>query len=159
MDSFSSEMIIVTTIINLENRFRCSACPLVFGCWELSHMIFLNMTKKELLASWANSQNDNYFHSKRQRRTILSENSCHFVDLFSFAINSFSLSMRKIMWLNSQQPKTRGHVEHLYCTWSTNRFSFVFIFWQIEIKVNYSFHSFYFKTFCWQTYVKYLQAI
>ena len=30
------------------------------------------------------------------------------------AVLSFFLSMRKITWLKSQQPKTRGHVEHLY---------------------------------------------
>ena len=28
----------------------CSTCPLVFGCWELSHVIFLVLRKKELLA-------------------------------------------------------------------------------------------------------------
>ena len=28
---------------------RCSTCPLVFGCWELSHIIFLMLRKKELL--------------------------------------------------------------------------------------------------------------
>ena len=66
--------------------------PLVFSYCELSHMIF---------------------HSKWQPRTILSENSCHFVNLLSFARSSFFLSMRKITWLNSQQPKTRGCVEHL----------------------------------------------
>ena len=54
----------------------------------------------------------NFFHSKRQPRTILSENSCHFVNLHSFASSSFFLSLRKITWLNSQQPKSRGHVEH-----------------------------------------------
>ena len=53
-----------------------------------------------------------YFHSKRQPRIVLSENICHFVNLLSFASSSFFLSMRKIMWLNSQQPKTRRHVEH-----------------------------------------------
>ena len=43
----------------------------------------------------------------------MSENSCHFVNLFSFASSSFFLNTRKITWLNSQQPKTRGHVEQL----------------------------------------------
>ena len=38
---------------------------------------------------------------------------CHFVNLFSFASSTFFLSLRKIMWLNSHQPKTRAHVEHL----------------------------------------------
>jgi hypothetical protein len=28
----------------------CSICPLVFDCWELSHVIFLKLRKKELLA-------------------------------------------------------------------------------------------------------------
>ena len=31
----------------------------------------------------------------------------------AFESSSFFLSMRKITWLNSQQPKTRGRVEHL----------------------------------------------
>ena len=48
------------------------------------------------------SQNNNYFHSKRQPRTILSENSSHFVNLLIFAGSSFFLS---------KQPKNRGHVE------------------------------------------------
>ena len=55
----------------------------------------------------------NYFPSiSHCARTILSENSCLFVNLLSFASTSFFLSMRKIRWLNSEQPKTRGHVEH-----------------------------------------------
>ena len=29
---------------------RCTTCPLVFGCWELSHMMFPKLRKKELLA-------------------------------------------------------------------------------------------------------------
>ena len=44
---------------------------------------------------------------------VLSQNNCHFVNLPSFASSSFFLSLRKIKWLNSQQPKTRKHVEHL----------------------------------------------
>ena len=31
-------------------QLRCSTCPLVFGRWELSHVIFLKLRKKELLA-------------------------------------------------------------------------------------------------------------
>ena len=31
----------------------------------------------------------NYFHSKRQPRTILSKNSCHFMNLHRFASSSF----------------------------------------------------------------------
>jgi hypothetical protein len=73
-----------------------------------SHDFFQGWERKNCLQSWANSQNDNYFISKREPRIILSENSCHFVNLLSFEGSSFFLSMRKIMW----QPKTRGHVEH-----------------------------------------------
>ena len=29
---------------------RWSTCPLVFGCWEISHVIFHKLRKKELLA-------------------------------------------------------------------------------------------------------------
>ena len=32
------------------NTLRFSKCPLGFGCWELSHVIFLMLRKKELLA-------------------------------------------------------------------------------------------------------------
>ena len=35
---------------NMQNGHRCSKCGLVFGCWELSHVIFLMLRKKELLA-------------------------------------------------------------------------------------------------------------
>ena len=84
----------------------------VFCCCELSHVIFLKLRKKKLLAKLNKLKNDNYFHSKRQPRTTLSENNCHFVNLLSFASSPFFLSMRKITCLNSQQPKTRGHVEH-----------------------------------------------
>ena len=41
--------------------------------------------------SWASLQNDHHFHLKRQHfslRTILNENSCHFVNLLSFAKTS-----------------------------------------------------------------------
>ena len=48
--------------------------------------------KKNCLQSWANPQDDNHFHSKRLPRTILSENSCHFMNLLSFASSSFFLS-------------------------------------------------------------------
>ena len=85
---------------------------LVFGCCELSHVIFLMLRKKELLAMLSKftkqncivpyteiklttTTNDNHFHSKRQPRTILSENSCHFVNLLSFASSSFFLSLKK----------------------------------------------------------------
>ena len=61
-----------------------------------------------ILAKPSNSQNANYFHSKRQPRTILSENSCHFVNFLSFASSSFFLSMRKIgVLVNLSIPKLK----------------------------------------------------
>ena len=50
--------------------------------------------------------------SQYQSKTISSENKSHFVKMLSFASSFFFFSMRKITWLNSQQPNTRGHVEH-----------------------------------------------
>jgi hypothetical protein len=52
-----------------------------------SHVIFLKLRKKELLASRKAEQihkNDNYFRSKQQPRTILSEkrlSTCEFAQL------------------------------------------------------------------------------
>ena len=63
-------------------------------------------------------------YSKKLPRTILSENSCHFVNLPSYASSSFFLNLRKIKWLNLQQLKTRGHVEDF----SWNRVRWVPIF-------------------------------
>ena len=34
----------------IKTCLRCSTCVLVFGCWELNHVIFLKLRKKELLA-------------------------------------------------------------------------------------------------------------
>ena len=45
-------------------HFRGFTYPLVFDCWLLDHVIYLKLRKKVLFLSWANSQNDNYFHSK-----------------------------------------------------------------------------------------------
>ena len=46
---------------------------LAFGSWVT--WFFSSWERKNCLQSWANSQNDNYFHSKRQPRAILCENS------------------------------------------------------------------------------------
>ena len=99
MDSFSlsSEMIIATTIINLQNRFWSSTHPPVFGFW------LLGCESRDF------SQRD-----KQKKRTILNENSCHLWICSALqAVLSFFLSMRNITWLNSQQPKTKAHVEDL----------------------------------------------
>ena len=102
----------VNTYILHENQLRCSTCPLVFGVASWVTWFFSSWERKNCLQSRANLQNDNHFRLKRSR-TILSENSCHFVNLLSFASSSFFLSMRKITRLNPQQLKTRPHVEYL----------------------------------------------
>ena len=71
---------------------RWSTCPLVFGCcltWFIS-----SWERNNCLLSWANSQNDNYFHSKLQPRIISNKNSCYFMNLLSLASNYFFLSLR-----------------------------------------------------------------
>ena len=69
------------------------------------------------------THNDNYFQSRQQPRTT---KICYFVKMLSFASSSFFVSMGKITGLNSQQPKTRGHVEHLcQVIFMNNGYSFV----------------------------------
>ena len=85
---------------------------LVLGCWELSNMIFLMLREKELLVNLSNFTTWQLFSPKWQPRTILSENSCHYVNVPLFTSSSFFLSLRKITWLNFRQPKTKGYVEH-----------------------------------------------
>ena len=40
-------------------KFELTLCSLVFGCWELSHVIFLKLRKKELLAKCIFTKDDN----------------------------------------------------------------------------------------------------
>ena len=65
-----------------------STCHLGFFSWLLDHVIYPKLRKNYCFQCRENSQNDNYFASKRQPRTILSENSCQFVNLLSFASSS-----------------------------------------------------------------------
>ena len=103
--------------------------------------MWFSSIKKNYLKGWADLQNNKYFPLKRQpnicsknkytkrtsvlllslvylfskqtlNRTILSLNSCRFVNSLSIANSCFCLSMWKITWLNSQQPEAKGHVEH-----------------------------------------------
>ena len=60
--------------------------------------------RKNCLQSWANSQNDNYFHSKLKPRTIFSKTICNFFLIWSVLLAVF-LIMKKITRLNSQQSK------------------------------------------------------
>ena len=99
----------VAAIYIIMVNHRCSTCPLVFGCWELGHVIFLMLRKKELLAKLSNWQ---LFSLKmvlgcRGKMVVILWICSALQAVFFF------LSLRNITWPNYQQPKTRGHVEHL----------------------------------------------
>ena len=66
----------------------------------------------------------------------MSENSCRFVNLFSFANISFFLSLSKISSLNSQRPETRGYVEHLHFIVGVLPFFLYDLPFQREMDVN-----------------------
>ena len=92
---------------NPAHYFKAHLC--VVGSWV---MWFISSWETiTCLLSWVN---DNYFHSKRQSRAILIENSLYFVNLVILASNYFFLSLRYITWLRSQHQKTRGHLDHLH---------------------------------------------
>ena len=88
--------------INLLTALRYSTCPLVFGYCELNTWFFSSWERKNCLQSWTNSQNDNYYHSKQQPRTILSKKIIVILWICSAlqAVLSFS-AWEKITWLNS----------------------------------------------------------
>ena len=89
-------------------------CLLVFGWWKLIHVIFLMLRKKELLAKLSKFTNWQLFSLKRVidcRFDWKLLSVCEFAQLCKQFF--FFLSMRKITWLNSQQPKTKGHVDYL----------------------------------------------
>ena len=96
--------------------FRNTTCPLVFTCWVTTHVIFLILRKKRTAckAEQIHKMTTTFIKNGPGLSfwvkivVILS-----FVNFLSFASSSFLLSLRKITWLNSQQPETRGHVEHL----------------------------------------------
>ena len=86
----------VSIVCGSQSRSRASFCVesrdlpqtdtiliIVSSFPKLTHL------RNDCLLNWANSQNDNYFHSKRQPRAILRKNTCHFVNLLSLASNHF----------------------------------------------------------------------
>ena len=74
------------------------------------------------------------FNQVEQPRTT---KICYFVKMLSFASSSFFVSMGKITGLNSQQPKTRGHVEHLcQVIFMNNGYSFVTFILQESISCH-----------------------
>ena len=97
---------------NMLLYFWCSTCPLVFGCCELSHVIFLKLRKKKLLAKLSKFTNWKLFSFEIVLGCLFEWNW--------FARSSFILNLRKMTWLNLQQPKTRRHVEHLWQVKSGN---------------------------------------
>jgi hypothetical protein len=61
-----------------------------FGCWELTHVTFIMLTKKWTACKTEEIQKITMiFTQRRQQMTTLSENSCHFVDLLSFTSSFF----------------------------------------------------------------------
>ena len=76
-------------------------------------MTYLKLRRKWILLQAEQMHKITSISLKMVEVIILSESSCHFVNLVSFSSSSFFLSIRKITWLNSHQPKTRGYVEHL----------------------------------------------
>ena len=73
---------------------------------------FISSFRSNCCQTWANSQNDNYFHSKWSKIVTLSENRCHFVNLLSFDNSYVLLSYRWITWSNSQLKSAGTHVDH-----------------------------------------------
>ena len=60
----------------------------------------LSWQKNSCCQRWANSKNDNYFHSRWQLLTVLSENNCHFENWVIFDNSHFLLSLRQITSFN-----------------------------------------------------------
>ena len=94
-------------------RLGCSTCVLVFGSWELSHVIFLKLSKKELLAKSK--------FTKWQLFSLKNDNLGPFwvkivVILWicsPLQAVSFSSAWEKSRDSTPNSQKTRGHVEHL----------------------------------------------
>ena len=89
---------------NLPNKHTVQGALLVlFGCCKLSHMTFPKLRKKELFVKLSKFTKWKLFLLKM----VL---GCLFEIFLSFANSSFFLSLRKNMWLNLQQLKTRGDI-------------------------------------------------
>ena len=76
-------------------------------------MVFLKLRKKELLAKLGKFTKN--FHSKRQPRTILSEDSCHFAQLCKQFFLS-QLEKNHVTQLPTAK-KTRAHIEEHTQQW------------------------------------------
>ena len=75
--------------------FKWSTSVQVVGCWLFDHVIYLKLRRKITVAKTEKIfKNDNYFHSKWQLLTILSEINCHFVNLVRFENKYFLFSLR-----------------------------------------------------------------
>ena len=104
-------------ILTLESRdLSQTDTVLIIACFfpKFTHL------RNNCLQSWPNSQNDNYFHSKRQPRTNFSENICHFVNLFSLANNHLILR-----WVNFEKEEA---IIRTVSVWDRSRDSWARIF-------------------------------
>ena len=76
------------------------SCPFHSGALIVPDQALSNFESRDLsqgCQKWANSQNDNYFHSKWQ---LLSETNCHFVNWVIFDNSHFLLSLTKVTSFN-----------------------------------------------------------
>ena len=64
------------TVTNRQIRLKCFTWPVVFDCWELIYVIFLNLRNKELLAKLSKFTKRQPFLLQKTPRTFLSENPC-----------------------------------------------------------------------------------
>jgi hypothetical protein len=74
----------------------CSTCGLVFSCWELSHVIFLMLRKKELLAKLSKFTKWQLFSLKMVLGCHLSENSTVYVVKSSNLCHNWKLLIFRI---------------------------------------------------------------
>ena len=86
-------------------------CKVVYICsssWLLAlrtHDLSQAEKKITVVKPEQDSKMHNHFHSNRSKIVILSENSCHFVNLLRFDNSYYLLSLRYITWFISQQIK------------------------------------------------------
>ena len=83
------------------------SCPFHSGTLIVPDQVLSNLErfllswqKNNCCQRWANSKNDNYFHSRWQLLTVLSENNCHFENWVIFDNSHFFLSLRQITSFN-----------------------------------------------------------
>ena len=93
---------------------RCSTCPLDFGCWELSHVIFLKLRMKELLAKPSKFIKWQLFSLKMALGCLFEWKWLSFCEFAQLCKQFFLSQLEKnhVTQLTTAK-KIRVHVEHL----------------------------------------------